>query len=455
MDNALIVVDVGKTHTKLSLMDRQGAVLAARSRVNARPVLDARLDLDASGMEEWLVHHLREFAKLATVGAIVPVAHGATAAFVSEDCLLVPVLDYETEIPPDIAEQYDRERDPFEETCSPRLPQGLNLGAQLFWQERLYPSASRANILLWPQFWAWRLCGERAAEVSSLGCHTDLWRPTDQRYSALAQQHGWDRRLGAIRPASAILGTLRPEIAAATGLRRSCEVLCGVHDSNAALNAARGIADLGGAPFVLVSTGTWFVAMQSGAPAFPELDQQRDTLANVDIEGHAVPSVRFMGGREYAAILGDAIGTTPTLGDAERLVAREVMTRPSFVPGTGPFPQSKGAIVGQVENNAELASLASLHLALMTHASLDLIAATGPIVIEGRFADDAVFPAALAALCPNQPVFRIDLADGIALGGARLKFPDLGSQKTAERVEPWGADMETYASQWRNRSRGV
>ncbi len=34
-----------------------------------------------------------------------------------------------------------------------------------------------AHTLLYPQFWAWRLSGVMASEVTSLGCHSDLWLP--------------------------------------------------------------------------------------------------------------------------------------------------------------------------------------------------------------------------------------------------------------------------------------
>ena len=40
---------------------------------------------------------------------------------------------------------------------------------------------------------------------------------------------------------------------------------------------------------------------------FARLDPRRDTLANVDAYGHAVPSSRFMGGREFE-ILSAEIG---------------------------------------------------------------------------------------------------------------------------------------------------
>ena len=58
----------------------------------------------------------------------------------------------------------------------------------------------------------------------------------------------------------------------------------------------------------VLSTGTWFVAMRSLVPGagFDEgrLPEFRDCLINVDVRGRAVPSARFMGGREAEIIRG-------------------------------------------------------------------------------------------------------------------------------------------------------
>ena len=161
--------------------------------------------LDAAGIEAWFLGAARELAATAEIVAIVPVAHGAAAALITDGKLAAPVMDYEDAPPPDIISAYDRERDGFELTLSPRLPQGLNLGQQLFWKERLMPWPGRVRALLWPQYWAWRLCGETASEITSLGCHTDLWRPYQARFSALAIRRGWDDRLPVIRRAAEVL----------------------------------------------------------------------------------------------------------------------------------------------------------------------------------------------------------------------------------------------------------
>jgi sugar (pentulose or hexulose) kinase len=448
---AAAVLDVGKTHAKLSLVGPGGDMMATRSRANAAVAAEGRPALDTHGIEAWAIESLKDLAGVAKVVAIVPVGHGAAAALTVGDELAGPVLDYEAEPPAVIAAAYAAGRDPFEATLSPLLPQGLNLGLQFFWQEALYPGLwpAKAQALLWPQYWAWRLSGERAAEATSLGCHTDLWRPYAADYSSLAKRHGWDRRLGPLRPAAAVLGSVRAELARAAGLPPDCRVLCGLHDSNASLNAVRGFPELAGGPFSLISTGTWFVTFQSGGRGPNRLDPARDTLANVDVEGNSVPSARFMGGREYAAIVGDDLGVAASLPVAEALVEVGVRTCPAFAPG-GPFPGMRGAVIGSLESPAQRAALASLHLALMSDVDLDLVGAEGPIVIEGRFADDPVFAAALAALRPASAVYACaGGGDAVALGAARLVWPELRPPAPLRRVRPAPFDLTAYAAAWR------
>lgn len=450
MIRPIAVLDVGKSNTKLSLVEASGAVTAVRSRANAVRHERGLRVLDTDAIEAWAIARLGEFAREREIGAIVPVAHGATAALVEGDSLAAPVLDYEFEPPAQVVAAYRAQRDPFARALSPALPQGLNLGVQLFWQEQLYPEQwpKRAQALLWPQYWAWRLSGVCASEVTSLGCHTDLWYPLERGYSDLARHRGWDRRFPPIFRADAPLGTVRPDIADAMALPRNCEVLCGIHDSNASLVAARAMKAVRGTPFTLVSTGTWFVALQSGANRIPVLDAERDTLANVDIDANPTASARFMGGREYEALCGNALGTMAAVADAERLVARGAFALPSFVEGCGPFPRRRARIEGKLQGPVERASLASLYLALMTDTCLDLIAAEGPVLIEGRFANDAVFASALASLRPSCPVFRCSVGDGIALGAACLNWPDLALD-AAERVPSLPFDLAGYRQRWR------
>jgi sugar (pentulose or hexulose) kinase len=251
--------------------------------------------------------------------------------------------------------------------------------------------------LLWPQYWAFVLSGVRASEVTSLGCHSDLWWPMEGRWSDLAVRRGWTDRFGQIRNAGEVLGTIRPETAAATELPIDCQVYCGLHDSNAALHAARGFRELADGAFSVVSTGTWFVCLSAGGAGPANYDPAEDMLANVDVAGRPTPTARFMGGRDYERWMGNALNA------------------PSADP------------VG--------AAQAVLDLARKTDRALGLVAAEGPILVEGRFADDAAFGSALAALRPGQLVYRSTLGDGVALGALRLVAPDI-ILPPLERVAP-------------------
>src|SRR5690606_5976472 len=142
-------------------------------------------------------------------------------------------------------------------------PMGLNLGAQLFWLQQSFPEAfgkARA-VLTYPQFWSFRLTGVLASEVTSLGCHTDLWNPEANDFSTLVDVMGWRRLYPPRRAASDILGAVLPPVAECTGLDAEAPVLCGIHDSNASL-----LPHLLSRtpPFAVISTGTWVVAMAIG-----------------------------------------------------------------------------------------------------------------------------------------------------------------------------------------------
>src|SRR5690242_5355268 len=104
-DRAVIVLDVGKTLSKLTLWQAGGRLVERRSRPNNRiqyrPSGGATpyLGLDAAGIESWLEATLRDFGQLAEVGELIPVGHGAAAALIRAGQLLQPPLDYEHLIP--------------------------------------------------------------------------------------------------------------------------------------------------------------------------------------------------------------------------------------------------------------------------------------------------------------------------------------------------------------------
>jgi len=450
----IAVLDVGKTHTRLSLVEAgTGEILCEARRVN-RPVQAlAMAQLDIAGTQGWLLAALAALPHKERLTALVPVAHGAACVLVDAQGEVLVAPDYEDACFAATATAYDAERGAFAETCSPRLPAGLNLGAHLYFLEQAHPELwSRTyRVLLLPQFWAWWLCGVAASEVSSLGAHTDLWQPRRGTYSALATRRGWRERLPPLRRADEPLGPLRVEIVAATGLPVSCEVLCGLHDSNASWLAQRR-QERAGTGLTVVSSGTWTIVMSSGTD-LARLREGHDMLANVDVYGAPVATARFMGGREYAAVAG-AEAPTPTLRDLQDVVSAGAMALPSFAAG-GPFPGRSARLLNVAGlAPSQRAALATLYVALVTEAMLELLGAQGTVLIDGPFAANPLVPALLQTFLPRTRLAIGGTNAGAAAGALALV---LGRQAPAAKddaapVAPLNVEgLAAYRADWRAR----
>lgn len=449
------VIDVGKTTSKLAVVDRAtGETLAIRSRPNAALPGPPYAHLDTDGIWAFLLDGLRDLAARHRVEGVTITAHGATAALMGDDGLAMPVLDYEDPGPESVAAAYDRVRPPFSETLSARLPGGLNVGAGIFWQAQTFPDAfARVRAIIgYPQYWTWRMTGAVLGEVTSFGCHTDLWAPLEGEPSSLVRSQGWEALLPPFRPAASVAGPVRPEVALATGLDAATPVTCGIHDSNASLLPWLGRLP---PPFTVVSSGTWTVVMAAGG-RLDALDETRDSLANVDAFGRPVPTARFMGGREYALLLGAA---PPPAGPADvaQVFAKGIFALPSFSPGNGPFGRSTGRWVGPAASlsAAERTAAADLYLALVTRTCLRLVRSGGPVVIEGPLARNRTFCGLLAAV-QDGPVHASPDATGTTLGATMLFGLDGGVGAEPGPVVPplIVSGLTAYAARWQALAEG-
>lgn len=456
-EGVYVVVDIGKTLSKVTLWSAEGRMLDRQARSNEVIVQDGIRRLDVDGIGAWLRTALARYRDH-RVQAIVPVGHGAGVVALDGDGPSFAPLDYEQTIPAEIMADYRALRDPFVRTGSPALPDGLNLGSQLFWLDRLYPDAmARATLVPWAQYWGWFLCGEAVSEVTSLGCHTDLWSPAEQDWSPLAKAQGWEGRFAPIVRAGEVIGTLRPALAAETGLPADVKVLAGLHDSNAALMAARGFAGITGEEATILSTGTWFIAMRLAASpvALDRLAEPRDTLVNVDPFGRAVPSARFMGGREIESVIEIDTRRVDIRPDQPRLleavpdvIESGAMLLPTLAPGFGPFPDGEGRWIERPEDWFARRAAACLYAALVADSSLDLIGSSGRLLVEGRFAEAEVFVRALASLRPGTEVCTVNAHNDVSFGALRLIDPQLRPPGELVPVRPLVSDCRAYRARW-------
>ncbi|MCB8837189.1 FGGY-family carbohydrate kinase [Aurantimonas sp. VKM B-3413] len=449
------VIDIGKTNAKVVLYDLgRRCEVSAHTMPNRVVATGPYPHFDTDALWTFILASLAELSRDNCVDAVSVTTHGASIALVSGEDLALPVMDYEFPLDPKTLADYRAVRPDFCETQSPALPDGLNVGAQLYYLERHFPGQfASASMLTYPQYWAFRLCGVAACEVTQLGAHTDLWCPSQGRLSSLCDDRGWTEGFAPLRSAFDRLGDLKPEIVAAMGAAGPIPVFCGIHDSNASLLPY--LMGRKGA-FTVVSTGTWAIVFAIGGRA-TALDPERDTLANVDAFGRPVPSARFMAGREFAAMAGEEPGEADHEA-AEAVIAAGVMALPSFVRGTGPFPQRAGewTVDPAGLSQAERTAAASLALALTTTVCLDLVGAEGPVIVEGPFARNGVYCDALSALA-GRPVEAKPGLSGTAAGAALLALgtadasavAGAGSEAEATAAKPIRG-LAAYAERWRS-----
>jgi len=401
--------------------------------------------LNEATLHDWALGAVKDAVENHGVQGVMVSGHGCTFALVDDAALTHPILDYEQEPPPEIAARIDRRIPDFAETFSPRLPLGFNYGRHMLWLQEVDPDAFAAakSILGYPQYWSWRLGGRAVSEVSYLGCHSHLWAPRSQDFSSLVDAEGWRGQMPGFARAGAVIGERR-----LGGAAQPIAIHNGVHDSNAALHAYRR-QELG--PLTVVSTGTWVVVLNPDCP-LDVLDRDRDMLVNVDVDGGPVPTIRFMGGREFAAISGGWQGAIQH-GAVQQAIDAGIMALPSFAPG-GPMPDRPGRLVGRTPDAAERAAAALLYVALMVDLCLDLIHSQNTVIVDGGLNAGGLLAGLLAELRPGQAFLQGATLEGSATGAAALAFESVGRDFAAEAPEPVHATrfrgLTGYRDAWRD-----
>ena len=455
----IAVLDVGASNSRLLLFDREGKFLAERRRGSPHAEGPPYAALDAEPLLDFAAEVLPDFDRELPVDVVVPCAHGsALACLNAEGDLALPVMDYQAEPPQEIVVGYETVEPDFAEVFAPTNPMALTLGRQLFWQETAFPEAFAkvATILPWGQYFALRLGGRAVSEVTALGAQTHLWDVRRNEFSSLARQHGWDLRFAPLARAWDEVGPLAARFRGET-FRGAGRVLAGIHDSNA--NYLRYLA-AGLRPFTLLSSGTWIIGFDTET-AIGELDPRHDTATNSDVYGRPVACCRFMGGREFEVLAEGAPAEAADIAAVEGLIARGTLALPSFTDSGGPLPGTggNGRIEGPApEEAATRAGLAALYCALMTAESLEALRSASPVIVDGPFADNALYLGLLAALRPGQPVRASRSGEGTASGAALLGLAaEDGSLPRVpvelEEVAPLvPAGLEAYRETWRGLS---
>lgn len=423
------IFDIGKTNLKATVLNTLGDVVWQNSVVNNSSEEGDYLSIASETQWQWLQQQLQQAYSDVGFGRINISTHGACAALVDEHGeLVLPVMDYESPLPEQMAETYNALRPPFTETFSPKLGLGLNLGAQLHWLKHQYPEAYRrtTHLLMYPQYFAYLLTGIACHEITSLGCHTDLWNTRDNCYSSLVEALDLNHKCPPMHPAHAPLGKVSGNLAKRLGLDPTIDVFPGVHDSNAGL--ARYLYCSLPSPLTVISSGTWIISMAVGHPV-SDLQAPRDMLANIDVNGTPTACARFMGGREFQRITTALPMRSDDMARSiAELILRGIYIAPGVEADSGPITQGSGSVMvinsdgrqyslDEAKDHLAGDALATLYLASMLHLELKLLNARGPIVFGSIAQKNPWLVKLVAQLRPDQPVM-VSSGDASTVTGA-------------------------------------
>ncbi len=292
----IAIFDVGKTNKKLMLFDEHYQTVHEQSK----QFVEIK---DEDGFECEDVHALTKWIKdtfdaLLTnekfvVKAVNFSAYGASFVYLDDTLnVFLPLYNYLKPYNPQLQKQfYDRyggESVVAKETASPVLG-NLNSGMQLYRLKYEKPAdfARIKYALHLPQYLSFILTGKLYADITSIGCHTNLWNFENNRYHTWVSEEGIDAKLPPVVSCSAIAGYVNNTIPAGVGL----------HDSSAALIPYLAAFQ---EPFVLLSTGTWCISLNPfhQTPLTTE-ELENDGLCYMTFEGKPVKASRLFAGYEH------------------------------------------------------------------------------------------------------------------------------------------------------------
>jgi L-fuculokinase len=451
-DDLTMVLDIGKSHAKLVLVDGDGEVRARQAQANCSADGPGYQALGIDALHAWLADAIPTMPGVEAVRRISITTHGAAFCGIGKGRLAIPPIDYEWDGYGDARDPYAAEIDAFEENGTPQLPLGLNAGLQLHWLQAQRPElwARAEQWLPYPQYWAWWFSGTACSEVSSLGCHTGLWSPKDANFSPWARKTGIAAGFAPLRKAWESLGNVRPDRAAMLGLGHDVKVHVGSHDSNACL--ARYL-HRGPLQAMVLSTGTWCVLMAPGSP-LQAWEPGRDALVNVAVDGRPVPTERFMGGRDFARLSTGVDASAATHHALWELLARgwtALPGRPDAILRDGHMVQG-GIEAVPMHLRPALASLYCADTAARMVNRFDPTCER-PVVVDGPLAGNEAFRTALALLLSLREVKTShDPLEGTARGAWMLsRWHQASSTPEMTRTHQVPLELRHAMASWQRR----
>jgi sugar (pentulose or hexulose) kinase len=344
--------------------------------------------------------------------------YGASFVYIDEHGdPLTPLYNYLKAYPEELKKKfydtYGGEVDFSSTTASPVLG-SLNSGMQLYRLKYEKPEVFQKikYVLHLPQYLSYLITCKPFSDLTSIGCHTNLWDFTANRYHAWVEMEG----IGPLLPPVASYSDISPASFPGT----SYVVGAGLHDSSAALipylvNFSE--------PFVLISSGTWCITLNpfNHTPLTPE-ELSKDCLCYLTYKGQPVKASRLFAGQEHE--------------DETKRIAAHFTVSPLFYRDVDFDPELVAALQkkdgGQAGNFSarDLSGYTSYNEAyhqLMMDIMHKQVASTNLVLkgsdirrmfVDGGFSNNPLYMNLLASSFPEMEIYSASMSQATALGAA-------------------------------------
>ncbi|PUZ27194.1 Sugar (pentulose or hexulose) kinase [Chitinophaga costaii] len=414
----IAIFDIGKTNKKCFLFDAHYRLLKEQSvKFTELPDEDGHGAEDLGALSAWVTNTFHVLQQLGEydIRAVNFSGYGASFVWLDQNGQpIAPLYSYLKPYPAALQQQFYDQYGPAHQvardTASPALG-SLNSGMQLYRLKYEQPAtfARTRYCLHLPQYLSFLLTGQAYADITSIGCHTQLWDFTKNAYHDWVAAEGILPKLPPLHPAE--------NAVAAVVNGRPLQAGIGLHDSSAAL-----IPYLSGfqEPFVLLSTGTWCISLNpfNHSPLTNE-ELQNDCLCYLDYKGRPVKASRVFAGYAHEQL----VKKLASHFNKPLHYYREVWYDPAMAATLRPEPLQDLGLPSLDPFSGYESAYHQWMVSILEvqRKALERVLHGTPvkrIFVDGGFSGNPVFMHLLAAAFPQVEVYAAAMAQASALGAA-------------------------------------
>tara|TARA_B100000902_G_scaffold95886_1_gene98607 strand:+ start:2735 stop:4102 length:1368 start_codon:yes stop_codon:yes gene_type:complete len=421
-----IVLDIGKTNVKLLFLRNKKVIKEYKTKQTIKYYRNIIRTLEADKVVDWLIKKINNESKYYIFENFVCTTHGCSLAFIDFDNKeILACTDYEFNF-----DKYKKDflkiQPKFSSSFTPLLEGGLNTGVQLFYLYKKFPNILKKTkyILSYPQYISWKLSKTYASEITYIGCHSFLWDFKKNHYSQLVNKLSVEKKFPALKKAWDVIGQYKIN-------NKKINILNGIHDSNASYLyfLKSNIKN-----FTLVSTGTWYITLNQQA-SVKILEPNYDMLCGINAFGKSVPTMRFMGGREYDILIKKLKISSKKFKISQSNIFDNLIF-PSFASG-GPFKIKNYSLRKILAlSSDEKYSLICIYISFVLNFVLDRINSKNTIILDGPIIKNKHIMNIISSIRDNQKIFKNNEEIGTGLGASILFDIKKKNKLSLSKIKP-------------------